>query len=120
MKYSHNDIRKLYKAIRSNKRIIVASLLDKGIDVIIRDSQYNRSPLHYAISNGNYKIAKQLVRYNSNLVNVTDEYGRTPLFNAVLYNNVDMINYLIKHGADIRKQDNFGKTAFEYEQFITS
>ena len=46
-------------------------------------------------------------------INAGDENGTTPLAMASMLNHLDYVHYLVDHGADITKNDNNGKNAFD-------
>ena len=93
--------RKFYlKAIKENNVPEVQRLLRLGVPVDFLGLNQGRTPLHYAIENGQLEIVKELLKHNAN-VNATDTKDFTPLQIAVTKNNQEMIELLINKGANI-------------------
>jgi ankyrin repeat protein len=79
----------LLYAARENCMACVEVLLDRGADVDLPDPD-GVSPLHVAIMNANWDLAKQLLAAGAD-VNQWDIYGEAPLFTAVgLYTRIDL------------------------------
>lgn len=79
---------------------IVKLLLKYGapINVVSKDGY---TPLHIAISNNSYEIAKLLLEYTNDAhINIQDFNGRTALWFACYYGMpIDLINVLLQKGA---------------------
>jgi ankyrin repeat protein len=71
----------LLYAARENCRACVDTLLAHGADIDLPDPD-GVSPLHVAIMNANWDLAKQLIEAGAD-VNQWDIYGEAPLFTAV-------------------------------------
>ena len=71
----------LLYAARENCRACVEVLLAKGADIDLPDPD-GVSPLHLAVMNANWDLAKQLIDAGAN-VNQWDIFGEAPLFTAV-------------------------------------
>ena len=71
----------LLYAARENCRACVDVLLAKGADIDLPDPD-KVSPLHVAVMNANWDLAKQLIEAGAD-VNEWDIYGMAPLFTAV-------------------------------------
>ena len=71
----------LLYAARENCRACVDVLLAKGADIDLPDPD-GVSPLHLAVMNANWDLAKQLIDAGAN-VNQWDIFGEAPLFTAV-------------------------------------
>ena len=82
-----------------NNFVAVNLLLDHGADVNIARADGN-SPLHGAVSNGFFDIAKRLVEKGSD-VNLQNKEGRTPLFLGVKNKHEQLIKLLIENEADV-------------------
>ena len=82
-----------------NNFVAVNLLLDHGADVNIAGADGN-SPLHGAVSNGFFDIAKRLVEKGSD-VNLQNKEGRTPLFLGVKNKHEQLIKLLIENEADV-------------------
>ena len=72
-------------------------LLQCGADINSADSFF-KTPLHNAVTAGNYEIVKLLLNNNA-YVNSENKDKNTPLYNGVL-KNVKICSILLKHGAD--------------------
>ena len=82
-----------------NNFVAVNLLLDHGADVNIARADGN-SPLHLAVSNGFFDIAKRLVEKGSD-VNLQNKEGRTPLFFGLKNKHEQLIKLLIENEADV-------------------
>ena len=82
-----------------NNFMAVYLLLDHGADVNIAEAD-GYSPLHIAVSNGFFDIAKHLVKKGSN-VNLQNKEGSTPLFLGVKNKHEQLIKLLIENEADV-------------------
>jgi uncharacterized protein len=71
----------LLYAARENCRPCVDALLAKGADIDLPDPD-KVSPLHVAVMNANWDLAKQLIEAGAD-VNQWDIYGMAPLFTAI-------------------------------------
>jgi ankyrin repeat protein len=65
-----------------------------------------------AVSDGNIKRVKALLKNNPDLVNRKDRNGETPLMQAIADCNKEMVEYLVANNADVnvRDDDIFGET----------
>ena len=82
-----------------NNFVAVNLLLDHGADVNIARADGN-SPLHLAVSNGFFDIAKRLVEKGSD-VTLQNKEGRTPLFFGLKNKHEQLIKLLIENEADV-------------------
>lgn len=74
------------------------------------------TPLHFAITNNNIEMVKELLTQNINY-NAKDENGRTPLHIAILLGLNDIANILIDSGkADMNAVDYYGGTPLMYSE----
>lgn len=109
----------LGQAVRVHDREIVQWLLEKGVDVNIRDDD-NRTPLHYvSIKNSRWDvvpdardiaIAQILVDAGADL-EATDNDGKTVLLAAASQCQVDLVKFLLEKGASVHASRCNGHTA---------
>lgn len=62
-----------------------------------------RTPLGYAVLNGNLSAAKLLIKNGAD-IHLTDRFGETVLHRAVFYSDKAMVDLLIKSGANINQE----------------
>lgn len=88
----------------------VQSLVTDGFSVDAQDIQGN-TPLSLAVVNGNLATAAKLIELGAN-IETCNNFGNTPLLSAMgrPYRQ-DMISLLVAAGADIDRENNFGKSA---------
>ena len=109
--------RKLYlKAIRENNIPEVQRLLRLGVPVDFLGLDQGRTPLHYAIENGQLEIVKELLKHDAN-VNATDTKDFTPLQIAATKNNQETIELLINKGANFSNGQSPIGFALNFRQF---
>ncbi|XP_068913159.1 uncharacterized protein [Tenebrio molitor] len=100
----------LHIALQNSKvnTTIVNLLIDKGIDVDVRD-KYGITPLQYCCIKGHYDALVILLECGTN-INAKDSMNRSPLYDAISRYNYNCVKMLLDHGADINAADNSGKT----------
>jgi ankyrin repeat protein len=76
---------------------IAKLLLDAGADINQMDHVY--TPLHYASSNGNMTIVRELLRRGANVHISTDQPGTTPIGFAAQHGHLEIVKELVKAGA---------------------
>ena len=96
---SDDKVTPLILSADCNNFLAVNLLLDHGADANIASADGN-SPLHRAVSNGFFDIAKRLVEKGSD-VNLQNKEGRTPLFLGVKNKHEQLIKLLIENEADV-------------------
>lgn len=87
----------------------VGFMLDNGWDVDAV-TEYNKTALHHAISNGDRRTANLLIERGIN-VNAKTERGNTPLWTAAYRGDTQRVKLLIDHGADINAVDTENESA---------
>ncbi|MGL9779435.1 MAG: ankyrin repeat domain-containing protein [Wolbachia sp.] len=85
----------LHFAAASGSVKIVNILLDKEINVDVKDSLYRRTPLHWAISENKKDIVELLLNADKINVNAKDRNRNTPLHLAVSKNKKDIVELLL-------------------------
>lgn len=106
-KKSQKYIAGLYPATKRGHIKIVRYLLEKGADIMQREYNTERTPLHLAVEHNHLMIAKLLIDRGSK-INLPSGMARvykdggTPLNIAVGNRNYDMVKMLISKGADVR------------------
>jgi len=82
-------------------------LINNGADVYKKDSE-NRSVLHWTCYSNNIKVVKYLLDYGMDVNDCTNKQN-SPLHFAE-YASKELIEILIKNGANVNKQDSYGRT----------
>lgn len=84
-------------------------LLAKGIiDPTARDA-FDRTPLHWAATQGYAVAAEVLLEFGAD-PNTRDKFGRTPLYLAAQRGRAEIVRILLEHGADPNAGDKSGLT----------
>ncbi|XP_052782656.1 putative ankyrin repeat protein RF_0381 [Mya arenaria] len=84
-------------------------LLEKGADVLIRDTWY-QTPLMYSILTQYENIAALLLDHNPEAIDIGDKYGKTALHIAVEGGSAECVQLLLRYGADVNVTNNYGVT----------
>ena len=96
---SDDKVTPLILSADCNNFLAVNLLLDHGADANIASADGN-SPMHRAVSNGFFDIAKRLIEKGSD-VNLQNKEGITPLFLGVKNKHEQLIKLLIENEADV-------------------
>jgi outer membrane protein assembly factor BamB len=95
---------KFYNAAKANDLKTLKELIDKGIDVNVKN-HYGVTALTFAIDKNNVNAVKFLLENGAD-PNLKDSfYGETPFGWAFYRKNATIIKSMIEHGADIKNQD---------------
>ncbi|KAL7802862.1 ankyrin repeat-containing domain protein [Trichoderma afarasin] len=97
----------LWAAMRGHKAI-VQLLVDKGVDINVKDRD-ERTPLSYAAQIGHKTIAQLLLNKGPD-INSKDIHGWTPLSYAASAGYIAIAQLLLDNGADFKLQDENGMT----------
>eukprot|EP00833_Pecoramyces_ruminatium_P002820 jgi/Orpsp1_1/1176852/evm.model.c7180000059273.1 len=84
-------------------------LLKHHTDASFKNFEGNTA-LHFACQARNINAAKLLLRYNSNLVHISNKKEKTPLMIACKLGDNTMVSLLLKYDANINHRDHNGKT----------
>ena len=104
----------LHIAARFDNPEIVTKLLNSGVAVNIRNSSYNRTPLHRA----SLSSSKILIKYGAD-INAVDILGETPLHWS--WSEPEKVTVLLEAGADFALKNTEGKSAKEnFEYYLDS
>ncbi len=88
---------------------LLKELLEIGVDLEAKDSNYARTPLSFAAKNGHEAIIKLLLEKGVD-VEAEDVGGRTPLSRAVENGNKAVVKLLLENGVNIEAKDGRGRT----------
>ncbi|KAI9762073.1 MAG: hypothetical protein M1840_001482 [Geoglossum simile] len=89
--------------------VIVKLLLEKPVDVDLKDIRYDRTPLSWAVWNGHEAVVKLLLEGAAD-VNSKDIDGRTPLLQAVEMGHEAIVKLLLKEAVEVDFKDGFSRT----------
>jgi len=84
-------------------------LLKHHTDASFKNFEGNTA-LHFACQMRNINAAKLLLKYNSNLVHISNKKEKTPLMIACKLGDDTMVSLLLKYNANINHKDHHGKT----------
>jgi ankyrin repeat protein len=104
---------KLLLASETGNWKMVKILLNAGAGVNIRDEEYLRTPLFWAVCYNHKKVVKLLLKAGAD-VNTKDIINATPLMYACWNGNEEMVKLLLNAGANINIKDIYGDTALDY------
>ena len=136
-----DNLTALHFASMSGHVAVARVLLENGVDANARDTEKNKTPLHWARNEGvtralleygadptardssnrtplhealeeNHAEIARVLLENGVDANARDAKNRTPLHVAAKYARLDGVRLLLQHGADIHAQDDEGRTPF--------
>ncbi|SCV61255.1 uncharacterized protein FFFS_15824 [Fusarium fujikuroi] len=88
---------------------IVKTLLETGVEVEARDSEYGRTSLSWAAWNGHEGVTKLLIQEGSE-IETQDNGGHTPLLGAAYRGHEAVAGLLVEEGAKIEAKNKDGNT----------
>ncbi len=93
-------------AFKMKNKELIDILINKEINLELKETTEGFTLLHYAVAYGDKDIIKQLIKKGMNLNDAKNVYGETPLHEAVKYktNNGDFIASLIEQGAEVNSR----------------
>ncbi|MHB8637684.1 MAG: ankyrin repeat domain-containing protein [Fimbriimonadaceae bacterium] len=106
LKYDDND--RVHLAVAGRRLEELTRLLAGGRPVDVPDRE-GRTPLFYAVMDGDEEIAEILVHHGAD-VNSHDLYAETPLHFAARENHASLAEFLLANGARVDAQDIDGNT----------
>ncbi|XP_048759557.1 uncharacterized protein LOC125669151 [Ostrea edulis] len=102
------DERRLQNAANQNDFNTVIELLEDGVDPCCSDNK-QRTPLHFASSQGYEKVVKALLDKGAD-PNQKDILGNTPLHLAACTGQVPVVTLLLHAGTNLKSVDKYGRT----------
>ncbi|MCK4345558.1 MAG: ankyrin repeat domain-containing protein [Bacteroidales bacterium] len=103
--YSNRTIAQdIFETINNGDFEAVKELLEKTPELIKTRDNEGDSPLTWAVTTDNIKIARYLIKQGAE-INSSNKDGRTPLHWAAIRATKDMAELLIENGADINSLD---------------
>ncbi|RYP50205.1 hypothetical protein DL768_004226 [Monosporascus sp. mg162] len=114
----------LHFAASKGNESVVWLLLERGADPGLVDLN-KRTALHWALNEGNTKVAKLLIWKAEGLIRAADDEKRTALHLAASVGNLDAVVSLLDNGARLDARDREGNTPLhlavfqQHEQVVT-
>lgn len=109
--WTTRDTTAIYDAVKENRPEIVELLLDYGAQANLSLGHRDMTPLHHAIDNECYDVARILIeKGNVDLNKRVDEHGHTVVKNAIYRDDNRFLDLLLRNGADPDIGDNGGIT----------
>ncbi len=90
----------IHDAAKNGNLAGVQAELDKGVNVIEKEDNYGRTPLHHASTNGHKKIVELLIAKGAD-VNAKSKFENTPLNLAAFWGHKEIAELLIAEGANV-------------------
>ena len=85
-------------AIKENDIFFVEKYIKLGIDINLKETDTDLTPLHFAVMENKNEIAKILINNGSN-INTYNNKGQTPLSAASQHGNLSIVKLLLKNNA---------------------
>ena len=81
----------------------------KDLDVNVKQSIFEDTPLHQFSQEGDVSLVRKLVELGAHL-EAEDDRGYTPLYMAVFHEKIEVVDELIRLGADVNTKDKKGRS----------
>jgi hypothetical protein len=99
----------IHDAAKNGNLAGVQAELDKGVNVIEKEDNYGRTPLHHASTNGHKKIVELLIAKGAD-VNAKSKFENTPLNLAAFWGHKEIVELFIAKGADVNAKSKYTGT----------
>ena len=103
----------LYYAIKRNFDQVIQEMINLNKDILNLIDKHGRVPLHYACSDGKFKIVKMMIENGAEL-NIQDNQGNTPLHYSLMFQYFGTGSYLVSNGCEKNIQNVYGLTPLDY------
>ncbi len=94
--------------------LTIRYVVGQGIGLNIQDDVDQKTPLMYAIQQGNMILFRLLLEQGKLDIDLKDRWQRTALHYAVLSGDATMVQLLLELSPDISQKDSFEKSALNY------
>ena len=106
----NNGFTALLSASYSGERLVVATLLDHGLDPNTRDLLTHKTPLHLAAFRGHLSTCQLLLSRGAD-ADAVDNYAWTALMFAAHAGHEGVVGALLSVGVDVERVSTKGQTA---------
>jgi ankyrin repeat protein len=93
---NNNNENILFDLIKDNRLDIINKIINKKIDINIKNKEFSLTPLVVALGNNNKDIALFLIDNKAD-INITDNFGNTGLHYLLIENNINIFNIVIEY-----------------------
>ena len=102
----------LHIAVMGNRMKMVKWLVVKGCNINSQDAD-GMTPLHWAISKGDFEMTSFFLRYQPNL-RLVNRRGESVLHLAAIHKQISMVKLLLRNGADKSIRDKYDLQPIDY------
>ena len=108
----------LHAACISNATDAAELLIEKGIDVNLKDKISGATALHYCAVYNFFEIANMILK-NKGKLNIADNYGNQPLWTAIFNvkgkdERLPLVELYLMYGANKNHKNNAGKSPLDF------
>jgi ankyrin repeat protein len=109
----------LHEAIAFKQTEIALDLLERGIDVNIREKKRGQTVLHYIGYHLNTILAEKIIEKGGSL-EIKDAYGNAPLWYAVFFakGNYELVELFMKYHPDPTSKNKAGRSPIDFAMQI--